>query len=322
MVAEASGLARNRPAELGDQAAPGRPAGEPGFARGRLARRQRQGPEGAHPCHGLLGDRDLQDPGLLLVLPRQKGPAHRSLSRERPGGADRPGPRDVSRRQRQRLDLRLPVHAVLSAGRRDRRRAGRHDPPDGVFGPRPLQPGFPRASRAPGGAGRSGRAEPDRRERHQSVPRHALQDRRADHRHAAGGRPPHRLRHPDLLRQVRQVRPGVPVPGHPLRGQGDLQRLRDLEAGQRALHPLPGDQPQGLGLRALRQGVPAEQGHHAGRSGPAPGGVLARHQRHVAEAGAGPHRHPARRRARQRQPGRRQEMVAGPGGHGQEVLPL
>ena len=80
-----------------------------------------------------------------------------------------------------------------------------------------------------------GHGFPDRRAGAQSVRRPALQVGRADHRHAARSRQTHRFRPADILQFLSQMRPRMPVRRHSPWRQGDVQRLRDLEAGCRAL---------------------------------------------------------------------------------------
>ena len=114
-----------------------------------------------------------------------------------------------------------------------------------------------RAAHPAGALGRAGRAVADRRADTQPVPRAPAQDRGDDHRHAAGARQADRFRPPVFLQPLLQMRPRMPLRRDSLGRQGDVQRIRDLEAGCRALHPLSPDQRQGLGLRALHEDLPA-----------------------------------------------------------------
>ena len=117
----------------------------------------------------------------------------------------------------------------------------------------------------------------------------------------------------NCLKCAREAR--MPVRRHPLRRQGDVQRLRDVEAGRRALHPLPADQHERRGLRALHEDLPDQQGGRYRRAGPDAGRELAGRQRHVPQAADGADRDLDRRQARQRQAQSGQEMVVRPRDH-------
>ena len=70
--------------------------------------------------------------------------------------------------------------------------------------------------------------------------------------------PADRLRPAGYLQQVHEVRARVPLQRHLVRRQGDVQRLRDVEAGRGALHALPRHQPARFGLRPLHEDLPLQ----------------------------------------------------------------
>ncbi len=144
-----------------------------------------------------------------------------------------------------------------------------------------------------------GELQPHRRAGAQPVRRPALQVGGADHRHAARSRPADRFRPADLLLELPEMRARMPLRRHSVRRQGHVQRLRDLEAGRRALHALSPHQRARLGLRALHEDLPHQQGGGRRRRGADTRGELARRQRDVPEALDGAGRHLARRQARQ-----------------------
>jgi hypothetical protein len=166
-------------------------------------------------------------------------------------------------------------------------------------------------------SGRPGRAQPHRRTCAQSFPGAAHQDSGADHGHAARGGQAHRFRPADLLQQLSEMRAGMPVRRHPLRRQGDVQRLRNLEAGCGAVHPISPDQFEGRRLRALHEDLPHQQGGGCGWSAADPRRQLDGHQRHVAETGDGAVCGVAGRQDRQRHAQTVEEMVVRPRDHRQ-----
>ncbi len=118
---------------------------------------------------------------------------------------------------------------------------------------------FRRAAAAAGAAGGAGRAVAHRRTGAQSLRRPALQAVvvTTDLPLALG--PADRLRPAGhVLQQVPEVRARMPLQRDLVRRQGDVQRLRDVEAGRRALHALPRHQPARLGLRALHEDLPVQ----------------------------------------------------------------
>ena len=91
-------------------------------------------------------------------------------------------------------------------------------------------------------------------------------------------RPADRFRPAVFLLELSEMRARMSLRRHPLRRQGDVQRLRDLEAGRRALHALPADQCARLGLRALHEDLPDQQGGRRRRRGAHARRELARRQ--------------------------------------------
>ena len=61
-----------------------------------------------------------------------------------------------------------------------------------------------------------------------------------------------------LLREMYQVCPGVPVPGHSIRRQDHVQRLRNVEAGRGEMRPLPYHQRRRRPVRPLHEDLSLE----------------------------------------------------------------
>ena len=112
--------------------------------------------------------------------------------------------------------------------------------------------------------------------------------------------------------ELPEMRARMPVRRHSVRRQGDVQRLRNLEAGRRALHALSPDQCARLGLRALHEDLPDQQSGRCRRRRAHAHRQLVRRQRAVAEAADGAVRHLVRRLDRQRQAQSGQAMVVRP----------
>ena len=103
-----------------------------------------------------------------------------------------------------------------------------------------------------------------------------------------------------FLPELPEMRARMSLRRHSVRRQGDVQRLRDLEAGRRALHALPGHQSARLGLRALHEDLPDQQGGRRRRRPAHSRRQLDRRQCAVAQAADGAVRGMVRRLDRQR----------------------
>ncbi|CAA9241073.1 MAG: Protein translocase subunit SecY, partial [uncultured Acidimicrobiales bacterium] len=219
---------------------PGRPPGH----RHHLPVQQRP-PRLGHRHRPSAGDHVRRAPRRPDRPHHHRGHGHRDVD----GGADHPAghrQRDVHPDLRQRGEPHagpgrqypgreglLRLHHLHAAGRRDDRghRVRR-------AGPTP----HPRAVRQAG--------------------RRPADVRRPEHLHPPQGQPGRR--HPDHLRQLRPLLPGVALQHHPVGGGGELHQQVPGAAGQHRLHPhlRPDDRVLHLLLHGHHVQPPATGGHH------------------------------------------------------------